>query len=87
MLIAEDVLSARKFEDVVTKCSYLMDVPNPTGKGMIFKRLPPGEFFDIPLRSLLPQNVENMWVAGRCISGMLEVHSSYRVMPTAMATG
>lgn len=87
MLTAEDVLSARKFEDVIAKCSYPMDVHNPTGKGTMLKRLPAGESFDIPLRSLLPKDVEDILVAGRCISGTHEAHSSYRVMPTAMATG
>lgn len=53
----------------------------------MLKRLPPGEAYDIPLRSLLPQGVENLVVAGRAISGTHEAHSSYRVMPIAIATG
>jgi hypothetical protein len=31
--------------------------------------------------------VDNLLVAGRCISGTHEAHSSYRVMPISMATG
>jgi len=50
-------------------------------------RLPPGEAYDIPLRCLLPQRVDRLMVAGRCISGTHEAHSSYRVMPIATATG
>src|SRR5690606_12753561 len=71
----------------IAKCSYPIDVHNPTGRGTVLRRLPPGESFDIPLRSLLPKDVEDILVAGRCISGTHEAHSSYRVMPTAMATG
>jgi hypothetical protein len=37
--------------------------------------------------SLLPQRVDRLVVGGRCISGTHEAHSSYRVMPVAMATG
>jgi hypothetical protein len=46
-----------------------------------------GEAYDIPLRCLLPRGVEGILTAGRCISGTHEAHSSYRVTPTAMATG
>ncbi|NLF08680.1 MAG: FAD-dependent oxidoreductase, partial [Pirellulaceae bacterium] len=38
-------------------------------------------------RCLVPQAVDNLLVAGRCISGTHEAHSSYRVMPVCMATG
>jgi FAD dependent oxidoreductase len=86
-LTAADVLEARKFDDVVARCSYPIDIHNPTGSGTILQRLPPGEAYDIPLRCLLPKGVERLVVAGRCISGTHEAHSSYRVMPTAMATG
>jgi hypothetical protein len=86
-LTAADVLEARKFNDVIARGSYPIDIHNPTGTGTILQRLHPGEAYDIPLRCLLPQRVENLIVAGRCISGSHEAHSSYRVMPIAMATG
>ncbi len=86
-LTAEDLLSARRFDDAIARGSYPVDIHNPEGKGTVLKRLPPDEAYDIPLRSLLPQGVENLIVAGRCISGSHEAHSSYRVMPIAMATG
>jgi hypothetical protein len=86
-LSVEDVLNARKFDDVVARSTYPVDIHNPSGKGTVIKRLPPGEAYDIPLRCLIPQRVDRLLVAGRCISGSHEAHSSYRVMPTAMATG
>ena len=86
-LTADDIMNARRFDDVVARGSYPVDIHNPEGKGTILARLPEGESYDIPLRSLLPQGVENLIVAGRCISGTHEAHSSYRVMPIAMATG
>jgi hypothetical protein len=86
-LCADDVLGARKWDDVVVHGTYPVDIHNPAGKGTILKRVPPGEAYDIPLRCLLPQRVDHLTVAGRCISGTHEAHSSYRVMPIAMATG
>jgi hypothetical protein len=86
-LTADDVLSARKFDDAIARGAYPVDIHNPTGTGTVLKRLPPGEAYDIPLRSLMPKNAEGVIVAGRCISGTHEAHSSYRVMPIVMATG
>jgi len=86
-LSADDVLSARKFDDAIARGAYPVDIHNPTGSGTILKRLPAGEAYDIPLRCLLPQSTTGLIVAGRCISGTHEAHSSYRVMPIVMATG
>jgi hypothetical protein len=86
-LTAEDILHARKFPDVIARSTYPVDIHNPQGAGTTLRRLPPGEAYDIPLRCLLPQGVEGLLVAGRCISGTHEAHSSYRVMPVSMATG
>jgi hypothetical protein len=86
-LNVDDVLGARKFDDAIARGAYPVDIHNPKGSGTILKRLPPGEAYDIPLRCLLPQKTDGLLVAGRCISGTHEAHSSYRVMPIVMATG
>jgi hypothetical protein len=86
-LTAEDVLTARKHDDVIARCTYPIDIHNPTGTGTVLRRLPPGEAYDIPLRALIPQQVEHLLVAGRCISGSHEALSSYRIMPASMAMG
>jgi hypothetical protein len=71
----------------IARSTYPVDIHNPEGTGTLLKRIPPGEAYDIPLRCLLPQKVDRILVAGRCISGTHEAHSSYRVMPVSMATG
>src|SRR5258706_1150335 len=86
-LTAADVLAARKFDDAIARGAYPIDIHNPTGSGTLLKRLPPGEAYDIPLRCLMPRSTDGLIVAGRCISGTHEAHSSYRVMPIVMATG
>ena len=86
-LTADDLLQARKFDDVIARGTYPVDIHNPEGKGTVLKRIATGEAYDIPLRCLIPDGVEDLLVAGRAISGSHEAHSSYRVMPISMATG
>ncbi|WP_029010467.1 FAD-dependent oxidoreductase [Azospirillum halopraeferens] len=86
-MTVDDVLDARKFDDAVARGTYPVDIHNPTGKGTVLRRVKPGEWYEIPMRALVPQRVEGVLVAGRCISGTHEAHSSYRVTPTCMATG
>jgi hypothetical protein len=86
-LTGHDVLTARRFDDAIARGSYPVDIHSPEGKGTVLHRLPLTEDYDVPLRCLLPRGVERLLVAGRCISGTHEAHSSYRVTPIAMATG
>ncbi|WP_369176221.1 FAD-dependent oxidoreductase [Streptomyces mutabilis] len=86
-LTGHDILAARTFPDVIAHGAYPVDIHNPRGSGTILKRVPRGSFYDIPLRCLVPRGTERLLVAGRCISGTHVAHSSYRVMPIAMATG
>lgn len=86
-ITVDDVLTARKFPDAIARSTYPVDIHDPEGGGTILKRIPAGEAYDIPLRALLPKRTDFLLTAGRCISGTHAAHSSYRVMPTAMATG
>jgi hypothetical protein len=87
VLTLDDVLGVRKFDDAIARSTYPVDIHSPTGPGTVLRRLPEGQWYEVPLRCLIPKGVDNLLVAGRCISGTHEAHSSYRVTPTAMATG
>jgi len=87
VLTANDVLRARKFDDIVARGAYPIDIHNPDGPGTIMRRLPPDEAYDIPLRCLLPRGIQGLVVAGKCISGTYEAHSSFRAAPICVATG
>jgi hypothetical protein len=54
------------------------------GGDVDFQSMPP---YEIPYRCLLPQGVEQLLVAGRCISADHEAHARSRNMPACMATG
>jgi hypothetical protein len=43
--------------------------------------------YDIPYRSLLPRGIDNLIVAGRCISVDHRVHHATKEIPACMATG
>jgi hypothetical protein len=86
-LTGHDVLEARHFPDGIALCAYPVDIHNPQGSGTLLRRLKPGQSYDVPLRSLLPRDIDDLLVAGRCISGTHVAHSSYRIMPVCMATG
>jgi hypothetical protein len=87
LLTAKDVLDARRFEDAIALGSYPIDLHSPTGKGTILQKIKPGSAYSIPLRCLIPQEVENLLVGGRCISGTHVANASYRTMPICCATG
>jgi len=86
-LTADDVLSARTFEDAVARSAYPIDIHNPAGSGTSTQRLAPGASYEIPYRCLVPKGVEDLLVAGRCISTSHEALASTRLTPTVMTLG
>ena len=86
-LTSADVLQARKFEDGIACSCYDIDIHNPTGSGTVIKRLPPGEWYQIPYRTLIPLEIKNCLIGCRCISATHAAHSSLRIMPVVAAIG
>ena len=87
VLTAEDCLQPTRFPDRIAKSSYPVDVHNPSGVGITLKKLPPGEYHDIPYRCLVPLAVDDLLVAGRCISATFEAQAAIRIEPTCRALG
>ena len=84
-LTAQDVMEGRQFVDSVGLGGYYIDVHNPNDPGCACV-LSEGTY-GIPYRCLLPKTIDNLLVAGRCISGTCEAAGSFRVMATCMAIG
>jgi hypothetical protein len=92
----DDLLAARRFDDAVTSTGFHLDVheidpDNPKDKklptlpdGMTRHTVPQ---CDIPYRCLIPEKMDGLLMAGRCISGTHVAHGVYRVTGTCMAMG
>ncbi len=85
VLTAEDILSSKRFDDVITVAGYPVDIHHSTGADctMLFAK----DNHDIPYRCLVPEKVEGLLVAGRCSSFTHEAMAGTRVMSTCMALG
>lgn len=96
VITAEDIVEGIKFDDAICRNANFLDIhlpkkgPKKAEKKEWYedtKALKLGDWQDIPYRALLPKGLENIIVAGRCISGTHEAMSSYRLMPTCMGMG
>ena len=80
-LTGEDVLNEARFKDSIGIFPEFLD-----GFGVL--RLPlTGRYFQVPYRSILPQNIENLLVAGRSIAGDQISHAATRNMMCCTVSG
>jgi len=99
-LTLDDYLACRTFPDDIARCAYFIDIHAVTSEKAARAKsisdsngekksyaLPPGKSHGIPYRCLLPQGIENLLVAGRCLSADRAVQGAARVMPFCFAMG
>lgn len=86
-LTAEDLLDNHMFPDAVAMGGYPIDIHSPDGATMKHRFLKPGSWYSVPYRSLIVNEVDNLIVAGRCISTTHEACAAIRVTPIVMAIG
>jgi FAD dependent oxidoreductase len=84
----DDVLAGRDFDDGIGRYGSLMDVHDKSGKQSLTLTEVGGKgWFHIPYRSMLPSGVNNVIVAGRCISADYHAQGSVRSQASCMVTG
>jgi hypothetical protein len=86
-LTGDDVLEGRRFPDAVARGSYPIDIHDPSGNHWGVRFVKNKGTYDIPYRCLVPQKIDHLLVAGRCISADHHAMGSTRVMAPCMATG
>ncbi|HWL52284.1 MAG TPA: FAD-dependent oxidoreductase [Chthoniobacteraceae bacterium] len=85
----DDVSTGRQHPDAVARATFGVDVHSvrrSEGGSYGHERIPHLPY-DIPLRALIARDLDNLFLAGRCISGSFFAHASYRVTGNAVATG
>jgi len=89
-ITVDDIKALTIFEDSIGLGSAFIDIHNVDGAGMDKKAgfcLPMGKYYSIPYRTMVPQKVKNIIVAGRCHSATHEAAGSTRWMSQAMVMG
>ncbi len=95
----EDARDFRKYPDGIARSSWDLDVwpadsytkpAVPRGEAHYLprqERMKAGDYFDIRYGCLVAEGVDNLLMAGRCISAGHSAESSLRIQQTCMATG
>ena len=83
----DDVLAGRKFDDNIGLAAYPMDMHDPNGGNVTFKQIGDDGSYGIPYRSLLPQGIDNLLIAGRCLSATHGALASVRSIAACMVMG
>lgn len=87
ILNADELKNCVDFEDTIALGNYPIDIHNPAGTGTVMYYFKNSEYYRIPYRSLLPNEYDNMLVAGRCLSATHEAHAAVRIMPICACLG
>ena len=72
-----------RFPDAVCRTAWFIDAHGEK----VSEKLPPGGYYEIPYRSLVAEEIQNLIVTGRCISASFILQASMRIQPTCMSIG
>ena len=89
VLTGDDVINGAEFEDVICQVGMAPDM-HDTPREPFFRPTPIESdrgMYDVPYRTLLPLEIDNLLVAGRCISGDAVAGSSLRFGSVCLGTG
>ncbi len=80
----EDLISGRRWENPACHVTFNVDIHNKQGyEDGNLTVLP----YDVPMEALMSRDFENLYMAGRCISGDFYAHGSYRVSGNTFVMG
>ena len=88
-LTIDDLRAGRTFEDAVSDCAFCVDVHAVTREDNRIKAAGFGDYtiktpYQIPFRACTAKDADNLYMAGRCISGDFLSQASYRVTGPAV---
>jgi hypothetical protein len=85
-LTREDLLHPVRRPDAIAQAAFPIDIHDPDRPGLSHAEQL-GERYDIPYGCLVADGLDNLLLAGRCISSTHEANGSVRITATCFATG
>ncbi len=82
VLTEEDAMAGRKFDDAIAWRSGFLDLGGQQGAKFVKMKI-----HDVPYRAILPEKLDGLLVAGRCISATHVAAAAGKSMGNCMATG
>ena len=82
-LVEDDYHNQSRFADAVCRTAWFIDAHGEK----VSEKLPKGGYYEIPYGALVTKEIENLIVAGRCISASFILQASMRIQPTCMSIG
>lgn len=86
VLTSEDFFAARKFPDAIARNNYPIDIHSRDKSGGLHF-MQAGDYHEIPYRCLVPLKLEQLLVAGRCLSADFAAQGAVRIIPNCYAMG
>lgn len=86
VLTGTDVLGAARFDDAVAAGAWPQEF-HTSGTTTEYVWLGDGAYYQVPYRALVVRGLDNLLVAGRCMSATHEALASTRVIAPSMAQG
>jgi hypothetical protein len=87
ILTSQELMGPAIFKDAIASGAYPIDIHPAHGGDLTYKVMDDKHSYQIPYRSLLPINLDNVYVVGRGISADHEALAAIRVMTISMAVG
>jgi hypothetical protein len=88
VLKEDEVLKGKKFSDGIALGAWPVEIHDPITRGVKWGFIEAeDDYYSIPLGCLIPQQTENLLVAGRCISASHIAQASTRVIAQSFALG
>lgn len=84
-LTGDDVFSGRKFDDGIAYSAWPME--KMEGASVQLRWIADGLLYEVPYRCLVPQKLDGILVAGRCLSAERAAHASARTWAICMDMG
>ena len=86
-LTHDDILVGRKFDDSIGEGCFPVDIHDPDTGQASFVQIGDDGSYGIPLRTMIPKGLNNLLVAGRCLSADSVAYAATRNMGACMISG